>query len=640
MNRHINTFIILIASWVFSLTGNAQEQLRPLSGNIQLQHIKRDVPANNSIKKVQTVTPLDLPFFEDFSYAYKNPYPKSKYWKDSSVYVNTGFPIAPPSLGVATFDGLNKYGYPYNPSASSTVSGSADTLTSQPINLQLTTTHSYTLFDSLRFSFFYQARGQGDPPESGDSLCLDFFKPNQKTWVNVWGRKGYNPSGSDTLFHFVMIAINDTAYLDSLFTFRFRNKGSQTGSLDHWNLDYVYLNKNRNMSDTIFDDIAFGMMPSSYLKNYSAMPSKQFQPTEMATNVHNWIRNNNSTFKNVNYWDTIYTKNDVMLIASNITASDNCYPFPSAGWLQSSGLAYPSIGYTFPVGPDTTFYKIRHIVHNATDIERRNDTITQIQRLSNYYAYDDCSAEVGYYLNAYGARFAQRFTLNVQDTLQALDIYFDPVLNVPTIGNLALTTAFMCVWTDSGNGPSTNRLLKDSIGTPVYLKESYYNVMPRFALSSPLVMSPGTYYIGLQQVTNTGLNIGFDKNTDHHDVLYYDIGNGWTQSAIKGSVMVHPVFGRHDYATGIEEKKPITTRKAFDLYPNPAQNEIYISCSHQHVSYTEVEVVSSLGQNILKQPYHGSSEAIDVSGLESGIYFIYLTSSDSKSAPEKLIISR
>jgi hypothetical protein len=78
----------------------------PLNANLHLPVITNK---NIQAAKTTSIVLMDtLPFFDDFSYAYNSPYPTVKHWKDSNVYVNVGFATAPKSLGVATFDGLNK----------------------------------------------------------------------------------------------------------------------------------------------------------------------------------------------------------------------------------------------------------------------------------------------------------------------------------------------------------------------------------------------------------------------------------------------------------------------------------------------------------------------------------------------------
>jgi hypothetical protein len=57
---------------------------------------------------------LNLPFIDDFSNAKVYPYPDPKLWTDKYVYVNTTYPVNPISIGVATFDGLDPNGMPYD----------------------------------------------------------------------------------------------------------------------------------------------------------------------------------------------------------------------------------------------------------------------------------------------------------------------------------------------------------------------------------------------------------------------------------------------------------------------------------------------------------------------------------------------
>ncbi|HVA99141.1 MAG TPA: hypothetical protein VNG53_09620, partial [Bacteroidia bacterium] len=289
---------------LFSLFGFAQnEVLSPLHYNpavaakwqeaqiLQKQHLH-----NYRANSLYTDT-LSLPFLDDFSK--DTVYPNQSLWLDSSVYVNPDFPIAPVTIGVATFDGLNSKGYPYDPSS---VSGSflSDKLTSHPINLGSPITAS----DSIYLSFYYQAQGRGINPKSSDSILLQFKAPNQplsQAWKEVWYHLGYSLSLTDSASHLVMIPIRDTAFLQNGFQFRFENYASQNGPFNQWNIDYVYLNKLRTKSDTIFKDMAFVYKPQSLITPYQSMPWEQYIPTNMRTSVNTYIRNNDATVDNTSY---------------------------------------------------------------------------------------------------------------------------------------------------------------------------------------------------------------------------------------------------------------------------------------------------------------------------------------------------
>jgi len=641
---HFNLLIkrsLIILLTVLSFTLHSQEQLKPLNSNINLPTI----PNNKLLsKKTKSVTPIDLPFFDDFSYAYNTPYPSTNNWLDSNVYINTGFAIAPITLGVATFDGLNKKGYPYSINVPVSYSGVADTLTSRPINLKATSTHTYVAADSIFLSFYYQAEGNGDSPEPNDSLSVDFWKPNQHKWEKVWGVKGYNPSATDTNFYRERIAITDTSYLDSLFKFRFRNNATISGSLDHWNVDYVQIKQNSLYADTVLDDIAFAYKPSSFLKNYSVMPYRQYNRSlEMAPKFRNFIRSNFKVPVACSYDYFIKDENGLSVPTDAIgTFASGISPFLNNGYYTGIA-ANPSFTLQpFPVTfSDSTYYTIKHVLSAsiAGDSKNFNDTLVHIQKFGTYYAYDDGTAEQAYYLNAFGAKTAMRFTLNVFDTLKSVRIYFDPI----TDGTAIQASKFrLMVWAAGSNGPG-NIILKDSLVNPKYLSGSY-NLMPTYNLTTCLPLGVGTYYIGLQQTTNKSLNIGFDRNTNHKDALYYDIGNGWVQSAIPGSLMINPVMGcTYPDHVGVNENEKTDLIK---IFPNPAQNSLSISYPGNQLENVRVEIVSALGQVVFTTSMI-SNEPIDISNIANGLYFIHLKgnnlnlpSGQAGISPKKLIISR
>ena len=81
------------------------------------------------------------------------------------------------------------------------------------------------------------------------------------------------------LAHNLTKLANSSKYFQDGFRFRFNSYGSLNGSLDHWNLDYVYFNESRSMNDTLMQDWAFTSPPVSMLDNYSSVPWKHFKNT-------------------------------------------------------------------------------------------------------------------------------------------------------------------------------------------------------------------------------------------------------------------------------------------------------------------------------------------------------------------------
>jgi len=655
--RSIYSIVFLL----FGFCSPAQESLKPLSGNINLiykeapainQYHGKESPPKNITKPISADT---LPFFDDFYYASWSPYP-NKNWTDSSVYVNTGFAIAPPSIGVATFDGLNKYGYPYNALAMNVVSAAADVLTSKPINLhKFKGSGLYAPSDSLGITFKYQSAGFGDNPEVSDSLILDFFKPYQAVvtgtlvtygaWVSrVWSSRGVNnPTPNDSTFKRAFIRIQDTAYFHDGFRIRFRNKATTSGSLDHWNLDYIILDKSIYPTDTIVDDCSFGYVPRPFLKNYSAMPHKQYMLSEMAPKFSNFIRNNGAptTTLNVNYKFDVYDKNNTLLFSYNngTGATANLDAFKPYGWANDPSLATPTFTNTFPLANEQVHFTIKHYVNTTPNKYKENDTVIQIQNIGSYYAYDDGSAEAGYELkstngNAFGTMMALKYNLNTTDTLQAMDVFFDPITNINTIKSFDFR---IMVWNDNGGVPG-NVVYKDSSMTPVY-HDYGYNKIPRFKLTTPLVLGGGTYYFGIKQESPVPMNIGFDRNINRKTNLFYDAIGTWEQSNINGSLMIHPVFGRPQFAVGMKKLLNTITKKELRVYPNPAADVFYIDKGKEEGDY-EMEIYSSLGQKVKHAVLQDNVSEVSTIDLAPGIYFVILLQNNTSVSQQKLIISR
>ena len=106
------------------------------------------------------------------------------------MFVNNTMYDYAPSNGVASFDGLDERGYPYSQFANPALGLGADTLTSQPIDL-----NGFVANDSIFLSFYLQKQGLGDRPELQDSFFVDFLADNQQ-WINVFAMGGVDNSFS------------------------------------------------------------------------------------------------------------------------------------------------------------------------------------------------------------------------------------------------------------------------------------------------------------------------------------------------------------------------------------------------------------------------------------------------------------
>ena len=293
----------------------AQEVLAPLLSR----------PATAALVAPKHRVVLELPFFDDFS-DYEGR-PDSARWLSTQAFVNKDYAPLPPTVGMVTLDALDGDGNLY-PQASTNLF-TADTLASQTIRLDsLTGAYQQRLqpSDSIILSFFYVPGGWygnpwelvGDEPSTNDSLFLDFYDAQEEMWHVVWATPGFNAdtAGIRSLWpwRYASVTIDDPRYLTDQFRFRFRNyasldpnpKSGISGNCDHWNLDYVYLNRNRTSGDSLFRDVAFVEKAPSMLKNYQSMPARQFAGSDMAQRIEMKIVNRYSQTLSSTYAYTVY----------------------------------------------------------------------------------------------------------------------------------------------------------------------------------------------------------------------------------------------------------------------------------------------------------------------------------------------
>lgn len=581
-----------------------------------IQSNKKSLEEHKSASIYDTISLVPLKgILDDFSY--DSPYPDTAIWLDNNVFINRGYGKAPVTIGVATFEGLDANGYPYNFSASASSSIAADTLTSKPIRL------NYLAGDSVYFSFFYQPQGFGNAPEYSDSLIVEFKAVDTSSiWQQVWYQNGSQLAAEDSTWSLVMLSITDTAFLKEGFQFRFRNYATINGNLDHWHLDYVYLNKGRSAVDTVFNDVSWVYNGVSLLENYQSMPWKQFQPSELKLDLVNLIRNNYATTQNVNY-DYIITDDTAQSTIGTFTGSVNILPFDTSFVYTNCDVSLgcidsvPNAVGGFPSslsGP--THFTIKHFFANTVgDLNYNNDTLIVSNEINNYFAYDDGTAENAVGLNRFGAQLAEKYELNVGDTLQAIDIYFNPIES-----NAALYSFALNVWNDNGGEPGTAIYTSSSVLTPTY-EQVGQNKFTRYLLEPPLYLDASTFYIGFTQNTDQFLNVGEDKNINTDEKTMFNFGDEWLTSTLGGSLMMHPLFGVKSEFVGTEDVVAAKENKT-TVYPNPVSDLLYIQTSNnlssQSINYT---IVDLYGRVVVQSKIYVDN-FIDVSALTEGVYII------------------
>ncbi len=665
---------ILLSNLILFLCfqGFGQEVIIPLQMNAQLMNQKEIKGLKSSIPEYIDVDLDSTPYIILDDFSYNANVPDDHIWQGKSVYINRNFPIKPVSIGVATFDGLDEHGYPYN-FITPTSYGPCDTLATLPIKLNKVDRKNDP---PIYLSFFTQAQGlnpNANSPE--DSLTLQFYQPYKYDtiidgtvnppdtsidstfvgrWIQIWGKEGYALGGDtacNAAFKAHTFKISPTLYQDS-FQFRFISYGNTSGNIDHWHLDYVVLSSDPNSHDelgdyTFIDDVG------SLIDTYESMPWFHY-----VGNESQFARDRRMTYKMRNTFSSSVTV-DIEYRADDesgtevdniVGATPLSVGIPARACVLNQKMPDPSEPrHTFvfenSAVPDngTTYFLKKTILRRRigpVELIELNNQVENYQVFGSYYAYDDGSAEAGYGVKSDEGQVAVQFTLpeNVEDTLTSVYIHFNPVIYDRSDEIFRLT-----VWDNNGNVPGDIIYENSSVSSPEYPAKGV-NHFSRLYFEDPVIVSD-TFYVGYQKITSEVMNIGYDLNKARNNKLYYNIGTGWQLSSASSSVpagalMIRPSFRNvNEPVVGVEKIRPKTTETSFTLYPNPASNVLNIAFDDDNNSNWTVEVYDLEGRIVQRSTFTQQTN-FDISSLTEGMYIVRMIDEHSNTLHAKFLVRR
>lgn len=606
--RWLLLFIVCCWSSVF-----AQEQLSPLNYNPALQK----GPQKSSARRAA----LTLPFADDFNQT--DVYPKTSLWQDQFVFINSSFPILPPTIGVATFDGLNPLGKPYSDYNNSF--GEADKLTSLPIDLS-----ALSESDNVYLSFYWQAGGYGELPDSKrDYLTVQFLNADED-WVEI---KRITPA--DTVNPFVQEFIPVTAaYLNDGFQFRFVAYGNQAGMTDHWHIDYVLLDQNRNPNiERSVSDLAYTEGNGKYFNNYYQMPFRHFLPEMLKDTLAVKVKNNflnivdivdQHTVTNLNTGDVLRSYNGPSLDIASQAVSTYEYPKLDLSSLEpDSDTTVIEVKYSFTTSAENT----------RPDYVRANNQIIEYITFGNAFAYDDGSAERAYRLVNYDfGKIAVKFQATVADTLRAIRVYFPDFPNYTSSSKDPFFNVAVYKSLDTINGEDDEVLYRE-----VFLKKTdfhvpegevfngyaYYTFNPELNDGLDYLIVEGDFYIAIEHEKNNDVDVGFDLNHAQNKHMWYNVGYGWYSSQYPGSLMINAIMGgRLDGRfTSVKDYEYLV--KKVQVYPNPTRHELRISTdTSEQLNF----LILDISGKIIRSGQLQQDATLDVSTLNAGMYILQLQS--------------
>lgn len=562
------------------------------------------------------------------------PIADNSLWIDNFTYRNSSMGIHPPSYGVVTFDGTNEYGEAYVPGGTNSF-GIADYLTSKPINL------SYPPGDSIYFSFFYQPQGRGYAPEFKDSLVVEFYSPVTKKWHHAHNIPG---SSVDT-FKQVLIPVSNSVFLQNGFRVRFKNYGNLAGNLDHWNIDYIRLDRNRSWNDTIIQDVTLVEVEPDILRRYTSMPYTQFTQADVDPKWNSLIANLDIVDKTISYKFELSDENGTVINRytedyTPLQSDTNIIqPVSVSGYSNYSRWSEPDFNYSFlsngwlPL-PDSTKFSVKHFLYNQdVDTNASNDTVIIDQCFYNYFAYDDGTAEQGLWLGTPGY-VAMKFTANNPDTLRAIQFYFSPVKE-----NVQSRFFTIKVWVgdlDTGEVYSLSRQIGVYPGDPSAFTNPYNNGYTTYYLEDTVVLPAGDFYVGWYQNQTYKINVGFDKNNNSRPYTFYKTTGVWDTLSLDGALMIRPMVGPPFSLQDVSVDPIDEIETDLNVFPNPASNQLFYQLpedkSVKKITITDISgKLVSINNNI-------TENYISVLNYPSGFYFLHFEMNEVPGIITKKII--
>ena len=538
-------------------------------------------------------------------------------WADNFAYHNYTYAVNPWSLGVATLDGVDENGWPYD-WGNLSAHEPADVLTSRPINLAGLT--------NVYLTFLYQAQGNGNAPELSDSLILDFWIPS----FDAWQTSGWYSLGAITnnVWDTVHWPIPTVGLADG-FRFRLRNWASTSGALDHWHIDYVNLKANDLPSVSNFSDLAISEPINTLLKDYTAVPWDHYKN---AVSTEKMLDTARIKVYNSDLTPTNYANGELEVRFGGILQGGSPYvlmnPSISAEWTGNWELGINT--YRYPVASNYSYnpaatsaaqakFDVKLNIDAAvsgSNVYDVNDTTYYEQKFDNYYAYDDGSAEQAYGITGSHGKLAVKFTAYEEDTLTGILMHF-----VPSVDNTSADLFLLTVWEDNGGVPGNIIYQDDYFNTnhPEYSGAingfRYYTFM-----NDQHIKVPQTFYVGWEQIESNSLNIGFDKNIDNKSKNFRNVTGTWQASSLPGTIMIRPVFSTALNYSLSEDEEIIDTQQEVIVFPNPTNGEINLMGLTQEFSVT---IYDLSGRQVFQDL---NQNQIDMSYLETGIYIVNVRS--------------
>lgn len=191
---------------------------------------------------------------------------------------------------------------------------------------------------------------------------------------------------------------------------------------------------------------------------------------------------------------------------------------------------------------------------------------------------------------------------------------------------------------DGANGTPGTVLFNDSVAASAAVAGSYNNV----ALTTPLVITSGGFYVGWFENGDTASAIGTDQGLPLSNRNYEIIGGSWAtfRNNLSEDLMIKANI---EQSLGVSnpDKNTVTLGQN---YPNPANDNTTVTYSLNKAGNVRVTIYSLLGTQVDgfslgKVPAGEHNLTINTASYQTGIYFYTLTV-DGSSSTGKMVVGK
>lgn len=239
------------------------------------------------------------------------------------------------------------------------------------------------------------------------------------------------------------------------------------------------------------------------------------------------------------------------------------------------------------------------------------------------------------------------YSRTVNGSFDPNDKTVNPV-GVGANGGIAATETdltYLIRFQNTGNGPAVNIIVKDTLSPNVNVNtfemlgaSHNYNIdiLPgnvlRWKFNNIMLADSGTNELAshgyiqyrIKRTANNTLGTQI-KNTAY---IYFDFN---------APVVTNTAINTIETITGV--KLNSMTDNGWNIYPNPSSGILHLVNTASLKELSQIHVLNSIGQTVLEENINSNYKTIDLSKLNTGVYFVKITS-DKNISVKRIVLSK